>query len=201
MIIRPEEPKDRRAVEELTREAFWNVYRPGCTEHYILNRFRSDLDFIPELNLVMEESGRIIGHVMYAKAEIVRADGSTIPAATFGPVSIHPDFQRRGYGLKLLQYSLEKARETGIGVICIEGNPDFYRHAGFIPASSLKLRCEGEEAESPYFLAQELIPGYLGGLGGCYVTPSGYFVADEAVEAFDALFPKKDKLVLPGQLF
>ena len=127
MNIRLEQPKDFREVENLTRESFWNIYRPGCTEHYVLNKFRNNPDFIPELDFVMEEgdgehpsTGKIIGHIMFSKAELVLEDGSRKPSWTFGPISIHPDYKRKGYGLKLLQYALEKAREMGIGFLCIQ---------------------------------------------------------------------------------
>ncbi len=133
-IIRVEEPRDFAAVENIVREAFWNVYRLGCTEHYVLHRFRSENAFIPELSLVLEVDGRIIGHIMYARAELVRADGSRVPSWTFGPISIHPDFQHRGYGVRLLRSSLEKARSLGVGFLCMEGNLAFYQHAGFRPA-------------------------------------------------------------------
>lgn len=203
--IRLEQPSDFRVVENLTREAFWNVYRPGCTEHFVLNQYRSNPDFIRELDLVMEEGGEIIGHVMFSKAEIVKEDGGVVPAWTFGPISIRPDMKRRGYGLKLLQFALGKAREMGIGVLCMEGNIEFYKHAGFVVASSLKIHYHGEpkEAEVPYFLAQELTPGYLNGVEGTYHTPKGYFVADERpeeFEAYEASFPQKTKTLQEGQL-
>lgn len=203
--IRLEKIDEQREIENLTREAFWNVYCPGCSEHYVLNQYRSNPDFIPELNFVMEVEGKIIGHVMYSKAEIVKEDGSVLPAWTFGPISIHPDYKRQGYGLKLLQYSIGKAKEMGVAVLCMEGNIDFYKHAGFVLASSLNIHYHGEpkESEVPYFLAQELKPGYLNRVEGTYHTPKGYFVAfenPEAFEAYEATFPAKEKLVLPGQL-
>lgn len=205
MEIRLEQPQDYREVENLTREAFWNVYRPGCTEHFVLNRFRDNPDFIPELDLVMEEDGHIIGHVMFSKAHIVKKDGTLFPSWTFGPISIHPDYKRKGYGLKLLQYALEKARKMGIGALCMEGNIDFYKHAGFVLASSLNIHyhAEPEDAVVPYFLAQELIPGYLSGIEGTYTPPKGYFVADidpEAFEAYESTFPPKEKTLQAGQL-
>ena len=216
MTIRLETPADYREVENLTREAFWNVYRPGCTEHYVLNRYRSNPDFIPELDFVMEEDGRIIGHVMFSKAELVVPEtpgqaGSashSIPSWTFGPISIHPDCKRKGYGLKLLTFALDKAREMGVGFLCMEGNIDFYRYAGFGLASKLNIHYHAEpaDAEVPYFLAQELIPGWLKANGiteTTYCPPKGYFVADEhpeAFEAYEATFPPKEKLRLPGQL-
>lgn len=205
MNIRLEQPADYREVENLTREAFWNVYAPGCVEHYVLNQYRNNPDFIPELDFVLEKDGKIIGHVMFSKAEIVKEDGSILPSWTFGPISIHPDYKRKGYGLKLLQYALDKAREMGIGVICMEGNIDFYKHAGFVVASTLGIHyhAEPKEAEVPYFLAQELIPGYLNGIEGTYHTPKGYYVAfenPEAFEAYEATFPAKEKKVMEGQL-
>lgn len=206
MEIRLEQEKDYREVENLTREAFWNVYRPGCVEHYVLNQYRNNADFIPELSLVMIEDGKIIGHVMYSKASLTLDDGTEFPAWTFGPISIHPDYKRKGYGLKLLNYSIAKAREMGIGMLCMEGNIDFYKHAGFVMASTLGLHYHGEpkDAEVPYFLAQELTPSYLDGIEGTYHTPRGYFVADEHpydFEAYDATFPERVKAVLDGQLF
>ena len=204
-LIRMEQPCDFSTVENLTRESFWNVYHPGCTEHYVLHCFRDNPDFIPELSLVMEKDGKIIGHVMYSKAAITLEDGGILPSWTFGPISIHPDYKRQGYGLKLLNYSLEKAKSMGVGFVCIEGNIAFYKNAGFDLASKLKIHyhAEPKDAEVPYFLAKELIPGYLGGAEGTYCPPKGYFVAEknpDAFEAYEAQFPPKQKLVLPGQL-
>lgn len=205
MKIRLETPADYREVENLTREAFWNVYRPGCVEHFVLKKYRDNPDFVPELDFVMEHDGRIIGHVMYSRAEIIGDDGNVIPAWTFGPISIHPDYKRKGYGLRLLKFSIEKAKALGVGILCMEGNIDFYKHAGFVLASGLGIHYHGEPKDSdvPYFLAQELLPGYLDSREGTYHTPKGYFVADEnpqEFEAYDAGFPQKEKLVLPGQL-
>ncbi len=205
MKIRLEQREDYREVEVLTREAFWNVYRPGCTEHFVLNQYRSNPDFIPELDLVMEEDGRIIGHVMFSKAELVLDDGTHRPSWTFGPISIHPDYQRKGYGLKLLNHALSRAREMGIGFLCMEGNIEFYKHAGFGLASKLGIHYHSEpkDAEVPYFLAQELIPGWLDGIEATYCPPKGYFVADaqpDAFAAYDATFPQRTKRFQPGQL-
>ena len=210
MNIRLERPKDYREVENLTREAFWNIYRPGCTEHYVLNQYRTNPDFIPELDYVMELDGKIIGHVMFSRAEIVldencQIGGRILPAWTFGPISIHPDYKRKGYGLKLLQFALEKAREMGIGILCMEGNIDFYKHAGFDLASKLNIHYHDMpwDDDVPFFLAQELKPGYLKGIEGTYCPPKGYFVADEnpeAFEAYDRTFPKKLKEFNEGQL-
>jgi len=208
MIIRLEQPNDYREVENLTREAFWNVYRPGCTEHFVLNRFRDNPDFVPELDLVMEEDGRIVGHIMFSRAELVLDDGRRVPSWTFGPISIHPDYKRQGYGLKLLNFALERARALGVGFLCMEGNIDFYCHAGFDLASKLGIHYHAEprDAVVPYFLARELVPGWLHDNGvaeATYQPPRGYFVADEypdAFEAYDATFPGKEKAFNDSQL-
>ncbi|MBR4188401.1 MAG: N-acetyltransferase [Kiritimatiellae bacterium] len=206
MDIRLEEPRDWRAAEELTREAFWNVYRPGCTEHYVLHRYRSDPAFIPGLDFVMEDrDGRLAGHVMFSRAELLLGDGSKFPMWTFGPIGIRPDLKRRGLGLRLLLHALDAARTLGVGALCMEGNIAFYRHAGFGLASRIGLHYHSAPpgAEVPYFLARELRPGYLAGIEGTYHPPRGYFVAEEdpaGFAAFDATFPAKTKAFRPGQL-
>ncbi len=202
-IIRRETPADYRAAENLTRDAFWNVYRPGCTEHYVLHQFRQRPEFIPELDLVMEKGGEIIGHIMYVRSHISSDSGLEIPTATFGPISISPEYQKMGYGKALLDFSLERAAALNFGAICIEGDIGFYGKSGFIQANSAGLRYysskDGEAA--PLFLCRELKPGFLSGVTGTYRPPSGYFVDESRAEAFDALFPPKEKLRLPGQLF
>ncbi len=203
--IRLEQPDDYREVENLTREAFWNVYRPGCFEHFVLNQYRTHPDFIPELDFVMVDGRRIIGHVMFSKAELLVDGGARKPCWTFGPISIHPDCQRKGHGLHLLKHALAKAREQGVGFLCMEGNIAFYKHAGFGLASQMGIHYHAEprEAQVPYFLAQELIPGRLGGIEATYCPPQGYFVADDRrddFEDYDATFPPKEKAFKAGQL-
>lgn len=203
IIIRREMPTDYAAVEELTRNAFWNVYRPGCLEHYVVHVLRQDPDFVPELDLVMERDGQLIGHVLYMRAKIVADDGREIPMMTFGPISIRPDLQRQGLGKYLLDYSMEQAGKLGAGALCIEGNIDFYGKSGFVVAGTRGIRYHGEpEQESiPYVLLKELWPGFLDGVTGVYHTPKGYYVDEDAAEEFDRNFPPREKLRLPGQLF
>ncbi|MBO4338791.1 MAG: N-acetyltransferase [Clostridia bacterium] len=202
-IIRKEEEKDYRTVEELVRESFWNVYRPGCLEHYVLHTFRTNPDFIKELDFVMEKDGRIIGQNMFVKAVIKADDGRTIPIVTMGPICIANQLKRKGYGKKLLDYSLGKATEMGFGAICFEGNIDFYGKSGFKYASEFGIRYHGlpEGADASFFLCKELKEGYLSAVTGEYAAPKGYFVDEKEAEKFDKTFPKKEKLVLPGQLF
>lgn len=203
LIIRNEKKEDYRTVENLIRESFWNVYRPGCLEHYVIHTLRDDEAFIPELSFVMELDGKIIGQNMFVRANIKADDGRDIPIMTMGPICIAPELKRKGYGKILLDYSLEKAKELGCGAVCFEGNIDFYGKSGFKFASDYGIRYHGlpEGEDASFFLCKELIEGYLDGITGEYATPQGYFVDETAAEEFDKTFPYKEKLVLPGQLF
>lgn len=201
--IRLEEKKDYREVENLVRESFWNVYRPGCTEHYVIHVLREDPAFIPELDFVMEQDGKLIGQNMFMKTVIEADDGRVIDVLTMGPIGIIPELKRKGYGKALLDDSLEKATEMGFGAVLFEGNIDFYGKSGFTYASEFGIRYHNlpEDADSSFFLCKELIPGFLEGVTGVYQTPQGYYVDDPDVEAFDKGFPPKEKLKLPGQIF
>ena len=201
-LIRLEKPADHAEVEYLVRESFWNVYRPGCLEHYVLHYLRNDKDFVPELDFVMEKDGRIIGQNIFVKAVICADDGRHIPIMTMGPICIANDLKRKGYGKILLDYSIEKAKQMGAGALCFEGNIDFYGKSGFTYASEYGIRYHGlpEDADASFFLCKELVPGYLDGVTGEYATPTGYFVDEAEAEEFAKQFPYKEKLKLPGQL-
>ena len=203
IIIRLERKDEQREVENLVREAFWNVYRPGCLEHYVLNQLRDDKAFVPELNFVMELNGRLIGQNAFMRATINADDGREIPIMTMGPICIAPEYKRQGYGKILLDYSLEKAKELGCGALCFEGNIDFYSKCGFTYASKFGIRYHGlpDGEDASFFLCRELIDGYLDGITGEYSTPQGYFVDEARAEEFDKTFPPKEKLKLPTQIF
>lgn len=202
-IIRHERPSEYYQVENLVRESFWNVYRPGCLEHYVLHCLRKDPAFIPELDFVMETDGKLIGQCIYLHANIQEDSGKIVPLLTMGPIGIHPDFKRKGYGKALLDYSLERAATMGFGAVCFEGNIDFYGKSGFVYASDYGLRYHGlpEGGDASFFLCKELISGYLTGITGEYATPRGYFVNESECELFDKQFPPKQKQKLPGQLW
>ena len=203
ITIRRETEAEHRAVENLTREAFWNVYRPGCMEHYVLHCYRNDPAFVPELDLVMERGGELIGQVIYVRSEIVCDDGRIVPIMTFGPIGIAPDYKRQGYGKRLLDYSMEQAAAMGAGALAITSNILFYGKSGFVPAKTKGVRY-ADDPEADYFLIRELTPGFLDGISGTYKDPEGYFVCErdpEGFERFEATFPPKQKLRLPGQLF
>ena len=200
--IRLETPADHAEVEYLIRESFWNVYRPGCLEHYVMHCLREDKDFVSELDFVMEKDNRIIGQNMFMRANIQADDGRQIPIMTMGPICIANDLKRKGYGKILLDYSVEKAKELGAGALCFEGNIQFYGKSGFTYASEYGIRYHGlpEGADASFFLCKELIPGYLDGITGEYTPPAGYFVDETEAEEFDKQYPYKEKLKLPGQL-
>jgi len=211
ITIRIEKKEEYREVENLVRESFWNVYRPGCLEHYVLNQLRDDPNFVAELDFVMRlsvkendsENGKLIGQNIFMKAVIKADDGRDVPIMTMGPICITPEFKRKGYGKILLDYSLEKAAEMGCGAVCFEGNIDFYGKSGFTYASEYGIRYHGlpEGEDASFFLCKELLPGYLDGITGEYATPAGYFVDEDEALEFDKEFPYKEKLKLPGQLF
>ena len=201
--IRLEQKEDYRAVENLVRESFWNVYRPGCSEHYVIHVLRDDPAFVKELDFVIEQSGELIGQNMFMRTIIEADDGRTVPVLTMGPICITPELKRKGYGKAILDYSLEKAAGMGFGAVLFEGNIGFYGKSGFDYAGKFGIRYHDlpEDADASFFLCRELIPGYLDDVTGVYQTPPGYYVKDEDVEGFDKGFPPKEKLKLPGQIF
>ena len=201
--IRLERTEDYREVENLVREAFWNVYRPGCSEHYVIHVLRDDPAFVKELDFVMEQNGELIGQNMFMRTVINADDGRVIPVLTMGPICITPELKRKGYGKKLLDYSIKAAAGMGFGAVLFEGNIGFYGKSGFDYARNFGIRYHDlpEGADDSFFLCRELIPGYLDDVTGVYQTPKGYYVDEEAAEAFDRSFPPKVKLKLPGQLF
>ena len=201
--IRPEKKEDYREVENLIRESFWNVYRPGCSEHYVMHVLRDDPAFVKELDFVMEQDGRLIGQNMFMRTIINADDGKDIPVLTMGPICITPELKRKGYGKVLLDYCLEKAAAMGFGAVLFEGNILFYGKCGFDYARKFGIRYHDlpEGADDSFFLCKELESGYLSGVTGVYQTPAGYYVDDADVEAFDKAFPPKEKLRLPGQIF
>lgn len=202
-LIRLEKKEDYTKTENLVRESFWNVYRPGCLEHYVLHCQRNHPDFISDLDFVMEKDGKIIGQNVFVKANIKADDGRVIPILAMGPICIAPELKRQGYGKILLDYSLEKAVKMGYGAVCFEGDINFYGKSGFDFAEKFGIRYHGvtEGEDTSFFLCKELILGYLGGVTGEYKPPDVYFVDEVEAEEFDKQFPYKEKLKLDGQIF
>ena len=202
IVIENEKQEEQREVENLVRESFWNVYRPGCSEHLVLHLMRDDENFVKELDFVLKLDSKIIGQNVFYKTSIKTDSGENYPILTMGPICIAPEYKRKGYGKILLDYSLKKATELGFGAVCFEGNIDFYGKSGFQFARNFGIRYHDlpEGMDDSFFLCKELKLGYLKNIKGEYETPAIYMVTDEAVEEFDKSFPPKQKLVLPGQL-
>lgn len=200
--FRLENKGDWKEVETLTREAFWNKYRPGCSEHYILHQFRNRPDFVKELDYIIEGDGRILAHIMYCKSEIICDDGRIIPIMTFGPVSVLPEYQGKGYGSKLIRFTMGKALELGCGAIAITGNPVYYQRFGFVSGRSMHIYYAAvpRDDEAPFFMVKELKSGYLSGITGTFKDPDGYIVKDADVEKFDANFSPKEKKEATGAI-
>lgn len=192
-IIRNERREDEREVENLVRNSFYNVYREGCVEHYVLHKMRKSPLFIPELNFVLVKGDKIIGQNVFLKASIDLDSGASLEIATMGPLSIKREYQKKGLGKYLLDYSLEEAKKYGIKALCFEGDIRFYGKSGFDYASKYGIRYSGlpVDADSSFFLCKELEKDYLKDIKGEYKTPSVYSFRMEDVIAFDSLFQKR----------
>lgn len=202
MMIREEEKSDFRAAEEVTREAFWNHYVPGCDEHYLLHTMRESEAFIPALSMVAEQDGRIFGHIAYAKSVVLGDDGREHDVLTFGPVSVCPAFQGQGVGSALIEASLEKAAKMGFLAVIIYGNPAYYWRFGFLPAKTFGI-ATADDFWMPSLQGKELTAGALMRIGGGrFVEDRIYHVDDAAAEAYDRGFvPKQKQGGLPSQTY
>ena len=201
-MIRLEEPKDYYEVENLTRESFWNVYRPGCFEHYVIHNQRKKDYFIKELDYVIELNGKIIANIVYALGNI-KENNINKKVLIFGPVSVLPSYQHKGYGEKLINYTLDKASKLGYSCIFITGNQDYYKKYGFVSASKYNIYYEGLEPneEYPFFMIKILNKDKFDIKKGIYTDPEVYTNIDnKELEIFDKNFPHKEKLKLEGQL-
>ena len=198
MIIRNERPDDYRAVEELIKLAFWNVNFPGCDEHYLAHILRGHEDFVPELDFVAEFDGRLIANIMYTRSVLKGVDGKVKPVLTFGPFSVLPEYQRRGYGKALLEHSLKRAAELGYEAVVIFGNPENYIPRGF--KSCKKYNVALFEGFYPVaLLVLELKKGALDG-NDCIFEESKAFEFDkETALEFDKDFPQLEKGYMPSQ--
>lgn len=199
ITIRNEEEKDRAEVEDVIRKAFWNLYVPGCNEHYLAHIMRSHPDFLPELDFVIELDGKIIGSIMYTRNKLIEENGNEKNILTFGPVCILPEHQRRGYGKQLLEHSFERAAAAGYDVIVIFGSPNNYVSRGFKSCKKFNI-CTEDGTFPAAMLIKELKPGTLE-TGKKYVyRPSPVFTFDEKeAERFDAGQEKMEKECRPGQ--
>jgi predicted N-acetyltransferase YhbS len=190
--IRNEREDDYRAVEEVTREAFWNLYVPGCSEHYIAHALRQHKDFIPQLDYVALVDGRIVGNIMYTRARLANDAGEILEIASFGPLCVHPEFQRMGIGSRLIRHSLPAAQTLGFGVVAIYGAPHNYCKHGFRNGKDLSIS-DGNGDYPHGLLALELAPGLLAGQHWKLRISPTYECGESEVDAFDSGFPPKEK--------
>ena len=196
--IRRETEADYRAVEELHRNAFWNVHVPGCCEHYLAHVLRKHPDFIPELDLVYELDGEIVGNVMYTKSELLEESGNSTGILTFGPIGVAPEYQRRGIGKALLEASFDIAAGLGYPAIAIFGEPDNYVARGFRSCKRYNVCLEGDVYPAA-LLVKELKPGFFDGRKLVFRESPAYEIQERDAEAFDAGFPPKEKAFRPSQ--
>lgn len=195
MELRLENEKDYFEVENLTREAFWDVYRPGCSEHLVLNKLRQADSFIKDLDYVLIEDGKIVGNIVYTKMFTGTERKMSDEVIAFGPISVHPDFQKKCLGKKLIEYTLDKAKCLGYKAVLITGDNNYYNPLGFESACRYHVYLPGtsEDDEAVFFMAKELEEGYLGNNNGIYDFDICFNVSEEELEIFDRKFPEKAK--------
>ena len=196
--IRNEEERDYKKVEEVTRAAFWNLYVPGCDEHYLTHIMRSHEDFIRDLDFVIEVDGEIVGNIMYTKAKLIDESGEEKDILTFGPVCILPEYQRAGYGKKIIEHSFDKAAALGFDVIVIFGNPGNYVSRGFKSCKKYNI-CVSDGGYPAAMLVKELKPGALDGRKWIYHQSAVYEIDQEEARRFDDSLEKWEKKHLPCQ--
>lgn len=196
--IRNEKETDYQTVEEITRKAFYNMYVPGCMEHYLVHIMRRHEDFVPELDFVIELDGQVIGNVMYTKAKLVDENKTEKEILTFGPISIAPQYQRRGYGKMLLEHSFEKARSLGFDVIVIFGSPVNYVGRGFRSCKKYNVCIEGGKFPAA-MMVKELVPDVLDGRRWFYHDSPVMAVSEEEAQKYDDALERMEKKHLPSQ--
>lgn len=198
LVIRHEKESDYRIVEELTREAFWNIHVPGCDEHFCLHNLRNSPDFIPALDYVALDGGQIVGHILYSRATIVDSQGRQKEVLCFGPVSVLPSLQKMGIGSALIHHSIGAAKATKYPAICIYGDPRYYGRFGFRCAERYEIKTSDDKYAFA-LMALELKPNALSNISGRFIeSPAFYHKESEFVE-FDSTFAKKEKAETDSQ--
>ena len=196
--IRNERESDYKIVEDITRKAFYNVYVPGCMEHYLVHVMRGHEDFIPELDFVIEVDGQTVGNIMYTKSKLTDEGGTEKEIVTFGPVSILPKYQRKGYGKMLIEHSLKRAAELGYEAVVIMGSPANYVGSGFQCCRKYNV-CVEKGKYPAAMLVKELKPGALDGRLWFYSDSPVMNVDEREAQAFDDGLEKMEKKWMPSQ--
>ena len=196
--IRNEKETDYKLVEDITRKAFYNMYMPGCIEHYLVHVMRGHEDFIPELDFVLELDGKVIGNIMYTKAGLTDEEGSKKEIVTFGPVSVLPEYQRKGYGKMLIEHSLNRAAELGYEAVVIFGSPSNYVSSGFKCCKKYNV-CVEKDKYPAAMLVKELKAGALDGRLWFYSDSPVMSIDEGKAREFDDSLEKMEKRWLPSQ--
>ncbi len=197
--IRQEEENDFKSVEDMTREAFWDLYKPGCDEHLVLHKIRKVPAFVKELDLIACDDDRIVGNIIYSKSKVVNEESREFEVLCMGPIAVLPSCQKQGIGSLLMNHSLEKARQLGHKAVIIFGNPDYYQRFGFRNAGDYNIQTStGENFDA--FMALELYDGSLKGISGKFYADEVFETDAEELEEFEKGFPPKVKHVTDTQL-
>jgi len=191
IVIRLEEERDFAIVENLTREAFWNVYGPGADEHLLVHNLRKSDVFIKELDFVAINDNKIIGNIMFAEAT-VKNNVSEYTVLTFGPVSVLPEYQNKGVGGKLISHTIKLSKEMGYKGIIIYGDPEYYKRFGFKESKEYKITNKDKKYPAA-LLVLELYPNALNGIEGIFDEGKVYEIDKNESEEFDKKFIAKEK--------
>ena len=197
--IRLEKEKDYKEVENLTREAFWDIYQPGCDEHLLAHKLRKVEAFVPELDFVAEFDHRIVGNIMYSKAKVIDGKGLEHEVLTFGPLSVLPSHQKLGVGSALIKHTRKLAAEMGFKAVIIFGNPAYYHRYGFVNAERFHITTS-EGANLEPFMALEIYEGALQGIEGRFHEDDVFKIDPAELEVFERNYPYREKHVTDTQL-
>jgi len=190
--IRKEAENDYCQVEELTREAFWNLYKPGCDEHYLVHTLRGKPDFIKDLDYVAVIDKQIVGSIIYTKSSVVDENNDLLETATFGPFCVHPEYQRTGIGTKLFEHTKDLVIKKGFPAIIILGDPHNYCKHGFKTGKDFNISTM--EGKYPLgLLVLELKKGVFQNHKWKFKESAAYEIDIEKVDDYDKRFPVKEK--------
>ena len=203
-MIRVEREDDFRQVEEMVRDAFWNLYMPGANEHFILHRMRNKPEFIKELSLVYidpsSSSQNILGHIAYTRSYIQdeRDVDNKHEVVTFGPLSVEPSMKRKGIGFKLVTHSMDLAMKMGFRAVVIKGYPCYYKRFGFLNGKTFGI-ADSDGSFPKGLQVKELSDGALSGVSGRFIESSVFVTKENDLELFDKSFLFKEKFVTESQ--
>ncbi len=198
IVIRNENEKDFRRVEEIARETFWNLYFPGANEHCVINKLRKSPDLIKELCFVIEVDGVVEGAIFYTHSKILIPNKNPLKTISFGPVFISPKFHRQSLGRKLITHSIKKAKELGFSGILTLGYPYHYKPYGFVGGKKYNISM----ADGKFYTGLLVLPLFdnaFDNISGIAYFTEDLEVTEEEVAEFDKRFPYKEKQILPCQ--